>query len=138
MRRLCLRPRIVLFVGLDERTAQELTQALSPDQFQVQVLTAASRDEQLAAIEQAKPHVLCCGSAEDYGPLVQEIRRRGSTAPFVVVSPQPRPAAQEWLAALKQGAADFFGPPFLPQQVSWIVGNAARSAPMGAYLAARA
>lgn len=114
----------LLLMGLDEATASALAQSLPPNAYQVDVVSDGE-DEQ-AAVERFRPDLICVAAGKERYP------RLHAGSPFVVVTAKPHPL--EWRDALAGGAADYFGPPFLPAQVGAVLSGVGNLAPMGKFL----
>lgn len=127
----------LLLLGLEEETASKLAEVIPTDKYEIHVVPGAAAAQWLGKLDTLRPSVICLpAEPAAAAPLMQAVRTRLARAPLVFVSKNPNPA--EWKQAMEGGAADYFGPPFLPGQVDWILNSAAGSLPMGSYLAAPA
>lgn len=120
----------VLLVGLQQTTATALEAALPSSDFEVRILPLCDRDCLRAAIAEFAPGVICApaGAVELRGML----REAGAAIPLIAISGKPNP--KEWLQALQDGAADYFGPPFEQRQVGWVLRSAANGSGMRSVL----
>jgi hypothetical protein len=127
----------LLLLGLEEETASKLAEVIPTDKYEIHVVPGAAAAQWLGKLDTLRPSVICLPAEPSASaPLMQAVRTRLARAPLVFVSSNPNPA--EWKRAMDVGASDYFGPPFLPGQVDWILNSAAGSLPMGSYLAAQA
>ena len=123
----------ILLLGLDEKVAGELAAALTGRSHRVDTHPFLSTRECIELIEAFGADLVCCPAQPlQYGPLVKACQRNRKKVPVIVVTHQPK--VSEWLDALESGASDYFGPPFEPGHVGWIVDSAAVSAPMASYV----
>lgn len=127
----------LLLLGLEEETASKLAEVIPTDKYEVHVVPGAAAAQWLGKLDTLRPSVICLPAEPSAAaPLMQSVRARLAHAPLVLVSNKPNPT--EWKLAMDEGASDYFGPPFLPGQVDWILNRATASLPMGSYLAAQA
>jgi hypothetical protein len=129
--------QLLLLLGLEEETAARLAEVIPADKYEIQIVPGAAVAQWLGKLDMLRPSVICLpAEPAAAAPLMRAVRTRLANAPMVLVSKNPNPA--EWKLAMDEGASDYFGPPFLPGQVDWILNSASASMPMGNYLAGRA
>ena len=127
----------LLLLGLEEATASQLAEVIPADKYEVMIIPGAAASQWLGKLDTLRPSVICLpADPSAAAPLMQAIRTRLALAKMVLVSNNPNP--EEWRNAMREGASDYFGPPFLPGQVDWILNSASSSLPMGSYLTAQA
>jgi DNA-binding NtrC family response regulator len=125
----------LLLLGLEEETATRLAAVLPAAKYEIHIVPGAAVAQWLGKLDTLRPNVICLpADPAAAAPLMQAVRTRLARAPMVLVSNNPNPA--EWRLAMAEGASDYFGPPFLPGQVDWILNSASSSLPMGSYLTA--
>ena len=123
----------LLLLGLEEETASLLAAVIPADKYEVHIVPGTEAQQCLGNLDTLRPSIICLPAEPDAaGPLIHAVRTRLARAPVVLVSKNPNPI--EWKLAMDEGASDYFGPPFLPGQVDWILNSAAASLPMGSYL----
>jgi hypothetical protein len=127
----------LLLLGLEEATASQLAEVIPAEKYEVMIIPGAGTSQALGELDTLRPSVICLPADPAVAaPLMHAIRTRMALAKIVLVSNKPNP--DEWRNAMREGASDYFGPPFLPGQVDWILNSASSSLPMGAYLTGQA
>lgn len=108
----------VVFIGLEEATADQIGQALTAQRHDIEYKQrdAVMRDLFGADI------VFAGGDSEEYLPLLRRVREACPGLPFVVVTRLPE--VVRWLDALEAGATDYCAAPFEMQQVQWVMESA--------------
>ena len=127
----------LLLLGLEEEIASKLAEVIPTQKYDIHVVPAAAAAQWLGKLDTLRPSIICLPAEPSAAaPLMQAVRTRLARAPLVLVSNRPNPA--EWKIAMDKGASDYFGPPFMPGQIDWILNSASTSLPMGDYLASPA
>jgi DNA-binding NtrC family response regulator len=117
--------KIVLF-GLADDLAAESRKVLAEQGHAVFSFPFVSAPHALILIEQLHADlVFCAAEPELYKTLLEAIKQKTSSLPFVVVSRQPDTSA--WLDALQAGASDYCAPPFESISIRWILESALSS-----------
>jgi DNA-binding NtrC family response regulator len=97
----------ISILGLEAPLAQELADALSANQCEVELSSSVAK---------AGAEMVFCGAEPS---VFRKVRRLNPKLPIVVVSRLPK--VSDWLDALEAGAADYCAAPFEKIQIRWLV-----------------
>ena len=111
----------VTLLGLPEDLAQPLAHVLRAECHQVN----QKRFVQDLSVSPKSAAVFISGDSPEFGRLIALLRENEPRLPVIVVARVP--ATRNWLDALEAGATDYFGAPFEPAQVRWIMDSVARA-----------
>src|SRR5579883_2922778 len=109
---------IILF-GLDNDLADQLRTVLRQQGHKVQGSNSPEAIETLGA-----DILFAGGDGPNYRQTVSHLTSRHPSLPLVLVNRHPE--NNRWLDALELGAADYYGAPFEPKQMSWLVSSVMR------------
>jgi DNA-binding response OmpR family regulator len=110
----------VTLLGLPEDLAQPLAHVLRAEAHQV----SQKRFVQDLMRGPKSEAVFISGDSPEFGRLIALLREMEPRVPVIVVARVS--ATKNWLDALEAGATDYFGAPFEPVQVRWIMDSVAR------------
>jgi len=113
----------IALLGLSANMAAQLGKVLSDLRQTVYMRCLPDTASSLSWIDEVHADLVFCAAApEDYGPLLEAIKKQKPGLPLIVVSPCPDVA--HWLDALQAGASDYCSPPFESAPIRWIVEGA--------------
>lgn len=110
----------VLFIGLDESLAEDLSKALPGYQAATSPAAFDDADVCQATLQQTNADVVFCSARDrDLAVLLQAAGRVRPSPAVVVVTRHPE--VNDWLDVLEAGAADYCAAPFESQHLGWIL-----------------